>query len=197
MKSDTVLLTKNHLEKESERFENDEWNQIYDGVIKQAICQFPTNGYKIGVYTKAVLINTLYHAGVMAIVRLAHHIVKMNIDPKLRVADLSVVKDIRSGHGIKPAKGKRRDIDFYSFATKYVHFHKPHSYPMFDNLVMRLLSEANKNMEFHSRFKQDDLWDYSKYKSVVDSLAKHLRISDWGYKKIDQGLWNIADRRYR
>ena len=83
-------------------------------------------------------------------------------------------------------------MNFYSFATKYAHFHQPNLYPMYDNLVMRLLCAANKTMGFHKKFKQSDLKKYSDYKSVIDSLAQHLGIADWGYKKIDQGLWKCA-----
>jgi hypothetical protein len=197
MTGDTITLTKDLLETAAELFDQIEENQIADGAIRHALESFPDNDNPVGVCMKAVLINALYQTVIFDIIRLAHHIVKQGIDPKLRAADLSVINDIRFGHGIGN-KGKNKERDFYSFATKYAHFHKPDSYPIYDNLVMRLLSEANRKIKFHGGFTQSQLKDYSVYKSVVDSLAQYLNIpASWKYKKIDQGLWIYAKYRYR
>ena len=194
MRKDTIILAKNLLETASDRFEKETITS--DEVIQHALHQFRTNDKMIDVCIKAVLINALYQTAILDIKRLAEHIVTKNIDSKLNTGDVSVVEDIRSGHGIKSSKGRHKEINFYSFATKYVHFHQPNSFPIYDNLVMRLLCEANKKMGFCEKFTQSKLKDYSFYKFVIDSLAQYLSIADWGYKKIDQGLWMYARGLY-
>ena len=61
---------------------------------------------------------------------------------------------------------------------------------------MRLVTKTNGKMKFHKKFTQPQLLDYSLYKSVIDFLVKHLSIDNWGYKKIDQGLWVCAKYHY-
>jgi hypothetical protein len=192
MTGGTITLTKDLLEIAAEQFSLIGDNQIANEAIKRAFYQFPTNDDIAVVCIKAVLINALYQTVIFDIIHLARHIVGKSIDPKLRAADLGVINDIRFGHGI----GER---DLYSFATKYAHFHKPDLYPIYDNLVKRLLSNANRKMRFYKEgFTQPQLKDYSAYKSVVDSLVEHLNIpASWKYKKIDQGLWIYAKYRYR
>jgi len=196
MKGGTLALTKGLLETASKLFYARREYKIADSAIRHALNQFPDNKNSTGVYVKSVLINTLYRTGIMDIIRMAHHILDKNIDRKLRTADITVINDIRYGHRIESARGEKKEIDFYCFATKYVHFHVPRSYPIYDNLVMRFLTESNRIMDFHKRFAQAQLKDYRTYKSVVDSLAQSLYVVDWSYKKIDQGLWILAKYRY-
>jgi hypothetical protein len=197
MSDNTFTLTKSILETASELYDAIDGTGIADKAIRYALSQFPTNDDPVGVCIKAILVNTLYQTAIINISRMASYIVEKNIDPKLQASDVSVIDDIRSGHKIRTTKGNRKEIDFYSFATKYAHFHMPSSYPIYDNLVMRLVTEANRKMKFHERFTQSQLLDYSIYKSVIDSLARHLGIANWGYKKIDQGLWVCAKYRYQ
>lgn len=180
------------LERASAEFASIDINRIADEAIAKAVDQFPKNDTECSVYTKAILVNTLYRTAIQDIVGVARHILAKKIDAKLEAKDLSVVDDIRLGHGV----GGEQERNLYSFATKYVHFHRPNAYPIFDNLVKRLLSNLNKRMNFHDRFTQADLRIYCKYKSVVDAFARHLEIGDWGYKKLDQGLWVYAKYCY-
>ncbi len=197
MRNETIVLTKDVLERASESFREIDDFRIADEVIGRSISHFPFNNEFVGVYTKAILVNALYQTAILNISRMARHIVAMNIDPELQASDISVIETIRSGHGIKSSKGQKKEINFYSFATKYVHFHAPNSYPIYDNLVMKLVTEANKELNFHASFTQQQLLDYGTYKSVIDSLARRLRVVDWDYKRIDQGLWICAKYQYR
>jgi hypothetical protein len=191
-------LTKAQLEKMAMLFDQLPNSVAIDEAIRDAVVQFPRHDMMCGVLTKAVLINVLYQTQIRDITKMAEHISKHGneIDRKLNSEDITVVDIIRHGHGIRGSKGSKKEKDFYSFATKYVHFHKPDSFPIYDNRVKRLLTAAKKWNVFNQEFTQKNLKDYARYKSVVDCLANGLDVADWGYKKIDQGLWLWAKHEY-
>jgi hypothetical protein len=86
------------------------------------------------VLSKVCVLNSLYATSVYHVVRMAHHIVSIeDLDRMLDKGELNAVESIRRGHGIHLSNGK--DRDFYSFATKYCHFHSPERFPMWDTLV--------------------------------------------------------------
>ncbi|HUV29899.1 MAG TPA: hypothetical protein VMY05_02225 [Acidobacteriota bacterium] len=116
-------------------------------------------------------------------------------DRRLTSGDLSLVDDIRHGHEIIVKKsGKERDL--YSFATKYAALHQPTNFPIFDSLVMRLLTALNKQINFCPPFTQADLRNYRRYVSVIDSLASYTGLNSFKYKRLDQGLWVLAKYYY-
>jgi len=109
-------------------------------------------------------------------------------DARLASGDLTLADDIRRGHGIRARKtGKERN--FYSFATKYAALHEPTKFPIFDSLVMKLLTTLNKQLRFCPRFIQSDLRDYQRYVSIVDALLTFAGLGSFKYKRFDQGLW--------
>ena len=194
-----VELTKNQLANVAELFEEIPNSQIIDKTINNAISKYRNNNNQSNVYIKVVLINVLYKTAIINTPKLANHIFNKckEIDKKLKKGDISVIDDIRHGHKIGTNGESKKERDFYSFATKYAHFHNPKAFPICDNRVIRLLAQANRQLLFYdSKFSQKGLRDYQKYKSVIDSLAERLCISGWGYKKIDQGLWLWARNLY-
>ncbi len=162
-----------------------------DETIRLAFKLFPHNADIRHVTLKAVLINTLYGTAIFDVAKMAQHIVGCKIDTKIERTDLSVVDDLRLGHGIGKGSIER---NLYSFATKYAHFHKPQAYPMFDNLVKQLLPELNQVLHFGPHFTQEQLLNYSSYRNTIDSLISFLHCR-WGYKSFDEGLWVLA--RYK
>jgi hypothetical protein len=194
-------LTKIRLDRVAKLFEKLPNSKIIDKTIRNVISKFRNNKVQSNVYVKVVLINALYKTAIMDIPKLANHIFnkRMKIDKKLKEGDITVIDDIRQGHGIGPNGESAGERDFYSFATKYSHFHNSQAFPICDNRVIRLFTKVNKEMTFRDeKFTQKNLRDYKIYKSVIDSLANHLHINikKWGYKKIDQGLWLWAKYLY-
>lgn len=183
------------LGKSADLFLEVERYRLADQVIGPIIKRLPGNKNEIDVLTKVVVINSLYATSIYDVVSIAKHIVSLDLDEKLIVGDLSVVKNIRRGHEIR-TKAKGTEIDFYSFATKYANFHKPNFYPIFDNLVKKLVAHLNEEMKFHRRFAQTQLLDYTVYKDVIDSLMQTVGRSNVGYKEFDQGLWVYAKYRF-
>ena len=163
-----------------------------DETIRLTIRTFPSNTDLHHVTIKAVIINALYGTVIYDVPRIAHHIAGLAVDQKLAAADLSLIDDIRTGHGIG-TDSKERNL--YSFSTKYVHFHRPDVFPLFDNLVKELLPAINAAVAFRSRFTQKQLLTYQTYKETIDALMRFLDVASWGYKRFDEGLWVIA--RYK
>lgn len=165
---------------------------LADIIIKRAIRQWPDNSNLEDVLTKVVLLNSLYHTNVLDVWKIAQHICSKNIDSKIEKGDLTVVDDIRLGHGIRTKKER----NLYSFAAKYVNWHRPTEFPIYDNLVARLLTDLNREYAFHQPFTRSGLRNFQLLKSVLDGLASWARLEDMRYKRIDEALWVYAKQRY-
>lgn len=169
-------------------FEKNEKFAISDDIIFYAIEKFRSNDSFNAVKAKAMLINLFYSTSIGDINKMAKHIHSLDIDNQLTTGKLSLIDDIRRGHRIKVRKSGR-DYDFYSFSTKYAALHEPNKYPIYDNLVMRLLSSLNKQFQFLPRFTQPDLLNYRFYVSAINALRVFVGLENYEYKIFDQGLW--------
>ena len=168
---------------------------LSDSVIAVAIEKFEGNDSILSVLPKVILINLVYSTQIYDTEKIARHILKTDIDKRLTDGDISLVDDIRRGHGIKKKK-TGNEIDFYSFATKYTALHEPTKFPIYDNLVMRLLTVLNKRLRFCPRFTQAVLRDYQQYVSVINALIEFTDLEPLKYKRFDQGLWVYAKFLY-
>ncbi len=168
---------------------------LSDSVIAAAIERFEGNDSIQSVLPKVILINSFYSTQIYDTGRIARHILKTDADKRLTDGDLSLVDDIRRGHGIRTKKTDK-GIDFYSFATKYAALHEPTKFPIYDGLVKRLLTALNKQLRFCPRFTQEDLRDYQRYVSVIDTLHDYAGLEFLDYKRLDQGLWVYAKYLY-
>ena len=168
---------------------------IGDRVINSTIEQYPMNSNLEEVFRKVVLINSIYGTAIYNFYKIAEYICNINFDGKLQQADLSLIDDIRTGHDILTRNNNQRNL--YSFATKYSNWHSREHFPIYDNLLKRLLPEINNQLHFHDRFTQKDLGNYITLKSVMDSVIGYTNLEEYRYKKIDQGLWVYAKYIYK
>ena len=90
----------------------------------------------------------------------------------------------------------KKEIDFYSFATKYAALHQPTKFPLFDSLVARFLPSLNRQSEYCPRIKQAELRNYRKYVAVIDALIKYTSLESYKYKRFDQGIWVFSKYLY-
>lgn len=152
--------------------------------------KFPKNADLEQISVKTSVLNALYGTNIYDVKRMAKHIAKMKIDKKLGAGEISLVEDIRSGHGIRKKK-MTHDLNFYVFATKYASFHQPSRFPMIDSFVKRLLVNLEKSLIPGMKLNHDSLKDYGFFKEAIDSLVANLgiEIEGFNYKKVDQGLW--------
>lgn len=164
-------------------------NQAVEEAVSWPFQTFPRNTDLGQVLPKVILLNSLYATGIMDVQRMAGHIHSLgrDLDAKLESGDLSAVADISTGHQIRSKLGK--EYCFHSFATKYLHWHIPTEFPIFDNLVSRILPKLNREFHFHEPFYQYDLGSYPLLRAVLDSLTTYLSMPEYRYKGIDKGLW--------
>jgi hypothetical protein len=164
--------------------------QNADEAVRKVFQTFPQNTDLSDILVKVAVLNTFYKTGIFDVIKISQHILRINnIDERIKQGDLSLVDEIKSGHGIQYRNGN--EIEFLSFATKYCHWHRPDIYPIYDQFSAKTLYELQKNFKFfNGRITQKDLKDYKKYKEVLDCCINFFEFGDdWRYKMIDQALW--------
>ena len=146
------------------------------------------------VLAKVCVLNSLYATSVYDVVRMAHHIVSIDHpDALLEEGDQLAVESIRKGHGIRSSSGE--DRDFYSFATKYCHFHIPEYFPMWDTLVSQILYVWNRARAWYPKTTHEDLRDYGRFHKIVTKSKEEVDPGP-SYKRFDMGLWIIGKYLY-
>jgi len=182
---------RSYLERCERAFYKPRGYSVADRILEQQFGDYPRNRHIVSVRTKVVLLNQLYRTNVFDDRNLSLHINRRGrgIDTYLREGSLRAVERIRRGHGIRHRGGT--ELDLYSFATKYCHWHRPNIYPIFDRYVTIALRELNRPLNFLSRFSVGSLRDYPFFKTVVDSCRRDLRIR-WGYRRFDHALWFLG-----
>jgi hypothetical protein len=175
----------------SDKFNNHPDFQNADKTVRKVFQTFRQNTALPNILLKVAVLNTFYKTRIFDVIKISQHISSRieNIDERIEQGDLSLVDEIKSGHGIQYRNGN--EIEFLSFATKYCHWHRPGIYPIYDQFAGKALYELQKNfLFFNGRITQKDLKDYRKYKEVLDCCINFFRFGKkWHYKKIDQTLW--------
>ena len=103
---------------------------------------------------------------------------------------------------VKKIAGCVEGYNYFSFATKYCSFMKPDAYPVYDNMVCRVLNYFQNRDKFY----KDDRWlrleeirknkDYNQFVRIIDAFKqyedenrKRLEVS---YKDLDKYLWLVG-----
>ena len=153
---------------------------------------YPQNKEFNEIFCKVVVLNSLYFTKILDTYKMSKYILSKNIDDKLNRGDLTVVDDIRTGHHIGKGSGR----NFYSFATKYAHWHNPEAFSVYDSFVKKLLWDLNKTENFHDKFTQVSTErDYTLYNQIIDSFLTQFQFDGFKYRKIDKALWIYAKYR--
>jgi hypothetical protein len=152
--------------------------------ITKIISAIPTHTELPGVLAKVAVIKTLYATTLYDTGSMARHICSIpDIDYSLSHGNLVIVDRIRQGHGITSRK-TIKEMDFYSFATKYCSFHNREAYPVFDNLVADLVKGLLNAT--------GDMRNYGFFTSCIDNIRQQYATDLETYKDIDMGLWVYA-----
>ncbi|HMN00298.1 MAG TPA: hypothetical protein PKC99_14915 [Anaerolineales bacterium] len=155
---------------------------ITNKTIARLIRAFPNNYDLEDVLLKVVTINSLYATNIYAVVDVAKHISKLQIDSALAQGSLEIVDKIARVE----VRGRIRRN--YSFASKYCSWHAPHIYPIYDSLVDKLLW-AYKEQENFAAFKREELLEYPRYREILDKFREYYALKQFGYKDLDKFLW--------
>ena len=143
--------------------------------------KFPDNTKIEEVLIKVAVLNDFYSTNIFDTYSVARHIVGLNIDGSLANADVNIVEKIAQ------TPNKR----FYSFASKYCSHHLPDEFPIYDNLVSKMLIRFKLQDKF-STFKSKDLKDYSAFKTTMNDFKQHYKLEEFSLKEIDRYLWVLA-----
>ena len=167
------------------------WNSLENYVLQENsldklfLKTYPYNKDINDILIKCSSLNDFYSTNIYSIFSVAKHILKLNIDNRLKNGDPCVVNDIAK----VTINGK--DKVFYSFATKYCSHHFPTVYPIFDSFVEKVLLYF-RNLDNFMKFKKDDLKCYEKFKNVLLNFKEFYCLKNFNLKEIDRYLWLLG-----
>ena len=147
---------------------------------------YPFNNNMDDVLIKVCSLNDFYSTNIFSPFNVAKHIVSLKIDSRLKNNDLTLVNEIA-----KILINGEKEINFYSFATKYCSHHKPEVYPIYDSYVEKLLMYLKKEDHF-SNFKKEDLKIYPKYRQILLEFQNFYGLQNYNLKEIDRYLWQAG-----
>ena len=166
-----------------------------NGVTEKALADlfgaYPSNEDASHVLLKVAALNSLYATRILAVLKLAEHIVGLGakLDAALVAGSPNAVEQIaRIGIGEK-------DFTFYSFASKYCNWHRPELYPIYDSRVDKYLWLLKKQGEFScEKFtSRTDLGSYSIFRDVMIALRDQFGLGSFSFKQIDAFLWSQGE----
>lgn len=186
------MLAQNYKPSEAEvkKYLN-KWDSLENYVLQESALDklffntYPNNKDINDILIKAASLNDFYSTNIFSIFPVAKHILNLNIDQRLKNKDTSLVNDIAKVE----INGKAKN--FYSFATKYCSHHYPLDYPIYDSYVEKVLIILNKRDAF-SKFKKEDLKDYTKFKRVVIDFRAFYKLEQFTLKDIDRYIWQLG-----
>jgi len=149
------------------------------------ICQetFPKNDNLEEVLLKCATINIFSSTNVFDLLSVANHIVDLQIDERLAYKDLSLVNDIAK------IEIGGKEHNFYSFASKYCHYHNPEVFAIYDSYVAKVLCSFPNDF---CKIKENKLKE--NYKTFMDTLHnfnEYYRLN-LSIVNLDKYLWQLG-----
>lgn len=145
----------------------------------------PKNNNIEDILIKCCTLNDFYSTNIFSIFSVAKHILELNIDERLKNGDTALVNDIAS------VKIKWKELNFYSFSTKYCSHHFPLQFPIYDNYVEKCLLYFKKKDKFYN-FKKIDLKNYPKFKEILTKFTDFYWLNSYNLKEIDKYLRQLG-----
>ena len=177
-------------QKEVEKYLN-KWDSLENYVLQESSLDklffktYPKNDDINDILIKCSSLNDFYRTNIFSIFSVAKHILKLNIDKRLKEGDATLVNDIAK------VKINGKDKNFYSFATKYCSHHFPTIYPIYDYYVEKVLLYFRDKDHFLD-FKKSDLKKYDLFKNILISFRNYYGLNEYNLKDIDRYLWQLG-----
>ncbi len=153
----------------------------------------PQNKCLEHILLKIVALNDFYSTYIFDVYSVARHFMSIqNLDDLLKAGDVELVDRLSN---VPMKKGSIKH--FFSFATKYCSHHYPDKYPIYDLYVCDVLKALRKRDKF-SKFLNDDLKNFKKFKEVIDDFTNFYGLIDpktgkpFTYKEVDRYLWLLG-----
>lgn len=169
---------------------SDKKYKTIDDSISKLIENFPSNKLIEDIQLKVSVINNLYNTNIISTFQIAQHIHSLDIDKFLEEGDLSVVNKIAQGHNIK-SKKTLKEFNFYSFATKYCHWHKNNLFPIYDKYIDFTLRVYNKDFKYN---KTNNFKNYFTLFSTISEFRLQNKLESKSIKEIDKYLWYLGKK---
>ena len=163
-----------------EQMENYKLQEDSLNLLFLSLC--PENKKIEHVLLKVSVLNDFYSTHIFDTYSVAKHIIKNDIDTRLKANDYSLVNDIAR------ISIKDKSKNFYSFASKYCSHHKPISYPIFDSFIEKMMLHYKAIDGFNS-FAKGDLKDYGRFIEIIKSFQSFYKLEKFSLKEIDIFLW--------
>lgn len=135
------------------------------------------------ILIKCSTLNDFYSTNIFKVFPVAEHILKLNIDLRLKKWDPSLVNDIAR------VTISWKEKNFYSFASKYCSHHNAEQFPIYDSYVDKILTYFQKKDKFYV-FKHEDLKNYNLFKDILLKFKKYYNLDCW-LKDLDRYLWQL------
>lgn len=153
--------------------------------------QFPENKNLETIFLKAAALNQIYSTRIFNVYELAVGIHNINnLDTIISDGDPELVEQVATNHNLKRKNNKGgKPIRFYSFATKYCHFHNPDEYPIYDTMVVKSLNNFNKLSGGKLNYTLESLRRFGSFKETICNFRKQVIAKEVTARKLDLFLW--------
>ena len=184
------------LDEERRFYTEEKWARHDIEALDALFSVYPKNTCPWQVLLKVTALNALYKTRIMNVYPVVETIlgVGRKLDSLILKGDSAAVDLMKMVTFAKRGK----TMNFFSFASKYCHFHKPDQYPIYDQYVDAALRNLRRDKML--AFESDALnrEAYAPFKSVIDAfIVKYA--SGCSYDAADKFLWrkgkNLKSRR--
>ena len=177
------------LDAERRFYAEESWARHDIEALDALFSAYPKNTCSWQVLLKVTALNALYKTRIMNVYPVVETIlgVGRKLDSLISRCDPAAV-DLT-----KMVKFEKRDktINFFSFASKYCHFHRPDRYPIYDQYVDAALRKLRRDKKL--AFESDALnrESYAPFKSLVDAFIGRYA-AGCSYDAADKFLWRMG-----
>jgi len=194
---DFELPTQDGVRKACELFDDDEDNKIIEAALTDLFARYPNNTSEAEVLLKVLTLNDLYstripmrapdHPNVFDVARC---IPTLDMDQALKECSLQIVNTVSTTqfHG-------KKEINRFSFATKYASWHRQDIYPIWDRNVqnyltcLRKLHRTEWDKFVEGFMLSSDDWGYPEFHALMVRFRAHFGLVDISFKDLDKFLW--------
>lgn len=184
LKSKTLHFIMLHYIKE---FEDREGYFVQDASATKFFHKYPLNDEMDNVILKVNDVGDMDFHAINASLLMAQHIMKIdNLDARLANGDWALVNEIANFDYF----GQKHYLG--AFASKFCNLHFPNLYPIYDKLIIDVLTTYMAE-KYKSSITIKDLQDYVLYSFVLKDFLAYIKFSTFNYKQIDQFFWLYRD----
>lgn len=163
------------------RFEQE--NGTEERALRGLFSFLPRNDDPAHVLLKVCAVNSIYSTHVLAIRDLVSHVSEISgeLDPLIAIGDLHAF-DLLERFELKREE-REHIFHLYSFASKYLSWHRPETYPIYDRYAWAYIQRLSK--QSNMPWRDEDLWPYSKFRAGIDKISQTFGVSQFSYKQLD------------